>query len=90
MLQLRAARRGAIVASRALQVARRGAASSSTSVAHKEPSDPQLGDYPDLPIEFAQNRNPFGNSDGRWWDVQNRRNFGEPVRALCEETVGRC
>jgi len=76
MLQLRAARRGAHVASRAVRAAR----FASTQVARPEPSDPQLGEYPDLPRELSGTRNPFGNEQGRWYDIQNRRHFGEPVR----------
>ena len=36
--------------------------------------DPQLGDYPQLPDISRQTRSPTG-----WWDIQNRRNFGETV-----------
>ncbi|KZV93844.1 hypothetical protein EXIGLDRAFT_767709 [Exidia glandulosa HHB12029] len=47
-----------------------------------EPRDPQLGpDYPNVPREYAQTRNPLGGESGRWWDMQNRRNFGEPLHA---------
>lgn len=38
-------------------------------------SDPQIGDYPNLPRISAQTRGPFG-----WDDPQDKRNFGEPVR----------
>ncbi|CAG8681170.1 23060_t:CDS:2 [Cetraspora pellucida] len=36
--------------------------------------DPQIGDYPNLPVEFKLDRPPLG-----WDDLQNRRNFGEPI-----------
>ncbi|KAJ2782956.1 hypothetical protein H4R18_001972 [Coemansia javaensis] len=36
--------------------------------------DPQIGDYPNLPHRFAEDRPQRG-----WWDRQNRRNFGEPI-----------
>ncbi|RIB08309.1 hypothetical protein C2G38_2045278 [Gigaspora rosea] len=36
--------------------------------------DPQIGDYPNLPVEFKLDRPPLG-----WEDQQNRRNFGEPI-----------
>ncbi|KAJ2774670.1 hypothetical protein IWQ57_000715 [Coemansia nantahalensis] len=36
--------------------------------------EPQIGDYPNLPHKFAEDRPQRG-----WWDRQNRRNFGEPV-----------
>ncbi|CAG8526010.1 1996_t:CDS:2 [Scutellospora calospora] len=36
--------------------------------------DPQIGDYPNLPVEFKLDRPPLG-----WDDLQNRRNFGEPL-----------
>lgn len=38
-------------------------------------SDPQIGDYPNLPRISAQTRGPFG-----WDDPQDKRNFGEAVR----------
>ncbi|CAG8579390.1 482_t:CDS:2, partial [Acaulospora morrowiae] len=34
--------------------------------------DPQIGDYPNLPMESRLKRPPLG-----WWDQQNRRDFGE-------------
>ncbi|CAO3635741.1 unnamed protein product [Mucor hiemalis] len=37
-------------------------------------SDPQIGDYPNLPRASTQTRGPFG-----WDDPQDKRNFGEPV-----------
>lgn len=37
-------------------------------------SDPQIGDYPNLPRISAQTRGPFG-----WDDPQDKRNFGEPI-----------
>lgn len=37
--------------------------------------DPQLGDYPQLPFVNLQNR----RYDPRWWDPQEKRNFGETV-----------
>ncbi|KAH7107160.1 hypothetical protein BKA62DRAFT_686150 [Auriculariales sp. MPI-PUGE-AT-0066] len=78
MLQLRAARRGALAATRALRTARHA----STQIVNKEPSDPQLGDYPDLPTVYAQHRNPFMDEHGvRWDDIQNRRQFGQPLHA---------
>lgn len=39
--------------------------------------DPQLGDYPALPREVLQWRKYSPN----WWDTQDRRNYGETVRA---------
>ncbi|KAJ2713784.1 hypothetical protein H4R19_002076 [Coemansia spiralis] len=36
--------------------------------------EPQIGDYPNLPQKFAEERPQLG-----WWDRQNRRNFGEPI-----------
>lgn len=39
--------------------------------------DPQLGDYPDLPPVSLQNR----KWSPRWWDQQDKRNFGETVSA---------
>lgn len=40
--------------------------------------DPQLGDYPQLPFVNLQNR----RYDPRWWDPQEKRNFGETVSIL--------
>ncbi|PWN90586.1 hypothetical protein FA10DRAFT_267033 [Acaromyces ingoldii] len=37
--------------------------------------DPQLGDYPDLPPINLQTR----RYDPRWWDPQEKRNFGETL-----------
>jgi hypothetical protein len=37
--------------------------------------DPQLGDYPELPFVNLQER----KYDPRWWDPQEKRNFGEVV-----------
>ena len=37
----------------------------------------QIGDYPDLPAISAQKKCP-----DLYWDPQDRRNFGEPVRIL--------
>jgi len=39
-----------------------------------EEIDPQLNGYPQLPYAFAGNRPALG-----WWDIQDRRNFGEPL-----------
>ncbi|KAJ1933186.1 hypothetical protein EC988_009203 [Linderina pennispora] len=36
--------------------------------------EPQIGDYPNLPQRFAEDRPQRG-----WWDRQMRRNFGEPI-----------
>ncbi|KAJ2160717.1 hypothetical protein GGF46_002018 [Coemansia sp. RSA 552] len=36
--------------------------------------DPQIGDYPNLPHKFAEERPQRG-----WWDRVARRNFGEPI-----------
>lgn len=33
-----------------------------------------MNGYPQLPNESLQNRYPFG-----WWDIQERKNFGEVV-----------
>jgi hypothetical protein len=41
----------------------------------REPKDPQLGDYPDLPYQSLQRR----RYDPSWWDPQEKRNFGETV-----------
>ncbi|KAJ1663939.1 hypothetical protein EV178_004561 [Coemansia sp. RSA 1646] len=38
--------------------------------------DPQIGDYPNLPQRFAEDRSPYG----KYWDRQMRRNFGEPIQ----------
>jgi NADH dehydrogenase (ubiquinone) 1 beta subcomplex subunit 8 len=46
----------------------------STLSTGKVVSDPQIGDYPNLPHISAQTRGPFG-----WDDPQDKRNFGEPV-----------
>eukprot|EP00041_Stephanoeca_diplocostata_P003420 m.34461 g.34461 ORF g.34461 m.34461 type:complete len:143 (-) comp14305_c0_seq1:241-669(-) len=35
----------------------------------------QIGEYPDLPLESSQRRDPF-----KYWDSQDRRNFGEPLQ----------
>lgn len=37
--------------------------------------DPQLGDYPDLPFVSQQQR----KYSPKWWDPQEKRNFGETV-----------
>ena len=34
-----------------------------------------IGDYPNLPERSYQLRDPYG----KYWDTQDRRNFGEPV-----------
>ncbi|TYJ54138.1 hypothetical protein B9479_005236 [Cryptococcus floricola] len=44
--------------------------------------DPQLNGYPQLPNETLQKRQPFG-----WWDVQERKNFGEVVHES-EDVIG--
>lgn len=41
-----------------------------------EKVDPQLGDYPDMPL-FNQQFRPYSK---KWWDTQDRRNYGETVR----------
>ena len=38
--------------------------------------DPMLGDYPAMPMENLQFR-PYTK---KWWDTQDRRQYGEPVR----------
>ncbi|CBQ68575.1 conserved hypothetical protein [Sporisorium reilianum SRZ2] len=43
---------------------------STSAVARK---DPQLGDYPDLPFVSQQQR----KYSPKWWDPQEKRNFGE-------------
>ncbi|CAG8469224.1 15849_t:CDS:2, partial [Acaulospora colombiana] len=50
-------------------------------VAHYKPKppkyfveDPQIGDYPNLPVESKLDRPALG-----WWDLQNRRNYGETL-----------
>jgi NADH dehydrogenase (ubiquinone) 1 beta subcomplex subunit 8 len=47
-------------------------------------SDPQIGDYPNLPRISAQTRGPFG-----WDDPQDKRNFGETVsqRIIIPKTI---
>ncbi|QRV89580.1 NADH-ubiquinone oxidoreductase family protein [Ceratobasidium sp. AG-Ba] len=51
-----------------------------TPVEFKQPKeDPQLGDYPNLPPISAQRRPAKG-----WWNVQERRNFGEPLPEQAE------
>ncbi|OWZ37050.1 NADH dehydrogenase (ubiquinone) 1 beta subcomplex 8 [Cryptococcus neoformans C23] len=47
-----------------------------------EEVDPQLNGYPQLPNESLQNRYPFG-----WWDIQERKNFGEVVHES-EDVLG--
>ncbi|KAI9142469.1 hypothetical protein BKA69DRAFT_1068559 [Paraphysoderma sedebokerense] len=37
--------------------------------------DPQIGDYPNLKWVNAQDKDPYGN----YWDVDDRRNKGEPL-----------
>ncbi|ORY33972.1 hypothetical protein BCR39DRAFT_517987 [Naematelia encephala] len=37
-------------------------------------ADPQLNGYPELPFVSRLRRQPYG-----WWDMQERRNFGETV-----------
>ncbi|SPO29486.1 uncharacterized protein UTRI_04779_B [Ustilago trichophora] len=44
---------------------------STSSVAQSK--DPQLGDYPDLPFISNQQR----KYSPKWWDTQEKRNFGE-------------
>jgi hypothetical protein len=49
-----------------------------TPVEFKQPkNDPQLGDYPQIPAISVQRRPAKG-----WWNVQERRNFGETVGLL--------
>lgn len=54
----------------------------------REPNDPQLGDYPELPFASLQRR----RYDPSWWDAQEKRNFGETVspraRGAAEERRG--
>lgn len=40
--------------------------------------DPQLGDYPSMPMANQQ----FRPHSKKWWDTQDRRNYGETVRGL--------
>ena len=42
--------------------------------------DPQLGDYPAMPMHNQQFR-PYSK---KWWDTQDRRNFGETVRVTAD------
>ncbi|CAD6890549.1 unnamed protein product [Tilletia controversa] len=50
--------------------------SSSSASAQDDPNkDPQLGDYPDLPLISLQRRRFSPN----WWDTQEKRNFGETL-----------
>lgn len=50
-------------------------ATSSSRLAEHE-KDPQLGDYPDVPMKSFQLR----KHDKSWFDTQEKRNFGETVR----------
>ncbi|EJD52225.1 hypothetical protein AURDEDRAFT_99049 [Auricularia subglabra TFB-10046 SS5] len=75
------ARRGTLAAARTLQLARRARGLQSQVPAAPPPPDPQLGDYPNLPLVYSYQRNPYGNEAGPWWDRQNRRHFGEPIPA---------
>lgn len=43
----------------------------------EQEKDPQLGDYPQFPPVSQQHR----RYDPRWWDKQEKRNFGETVSA---------
>lgn len=52
-----------------------GARAQSTLNTGEVTQDPQIGDYPNLPRWSSQARGPYG-----WWDPQDKRNFGEPVR----------
>ncbi|PWY97225.1 hypothetical protein BCV70DRAFT_70189 [Testicularia cyperi] len=47
--------------------------SSRLSMAQQSEKDPQLGDYPDLPFVSNQTR----KYSPKWWDPQEKRNFGE-------------
>lgn len=55
----------------------------STSIMRAEvvDKDPQLGDYPQFEPRSTQSR----RDDPRYWDRQEKRNFGETVS--CEERV---
>lgn len=48
---------------------------SRTNAAAQQSKDPQLGDYPDLPYISQQQR----KYSPRWWDPQEKHNFGETV-----------
>lgn len=43
--------------------------------------DPMLGDYPAMPMENLQFR-PYTK---KWWDTQDRRQYGEPVRGFNDQ-----
>lgn len=47
-----------------------------------EKVDPQLGDYPAMPMKNQQFR-PYSS---QWWDKQDRRNFGETVREMANNS----
>ncbi|KDQ14343.1 hypothetical protein BOTBODRAFT_44717 [Botryobasidium botryosum FD-172 SS1] len=77
MNRLRALRLAPLPARSARLVAARSYA---TPVEFKQiPHDTQLGDYPQLPAESPQRRPAKG-----WWDIQDRRNFGETVHEQAE------
>ncbi|KAJ1023148.1 hypothetical protein NDA16_003301 [Ustilago loliicola] len=46
---------------------------STINAAAQQSKDPQLGDYPDLPFVSQQQR----KYSPKWWDPQEKRNFGE-------------
>lgn len=57
---------------------------SRVNAAARDAKDPQLGDYPDLPFVSLQQR----KYSPKWWDTQEKRNFGETVSA--SPTLHRC
>ncbi|ETS64995.1 hypothetical protein PaG_00443 [Moesziomyces aphidis] len=48
---------------------------SRVNAAARDAKDPQLGDYPDLPFVSLQQR----KYSPKWWDTQEKRNFGETL-----------
>jgi len=54
----------------------RSISSTSKLLASSETQDPQLGDYPQIKRENLQNR----KWSPRYWNTQEKRNFGETVR----------
>jgi hypothetical protein len=45
--------------------------------AKKVTSDPQIGDYPNVPWVHYEEKDPL-----KYWDRQGRRNLGEPVSMI--------
>ena len=88
MSVLRTAVAGASRSSAALRTASAPLRHFSTSKVHLK--DPQLGDYPELPFVSRQQR----KYSPKWWDPQEKSNFGEtvsnpcPTLRICIPTLG--